>query len=255
MVIVLQLSVIVITKNEAHNIDACLQSVSFADDIIVVDAESTDDTVPKAKKYTYSVFVKPWQGFAAAKQFAVQQTKHPWILWLDADERVLPELAGEIQQVILSNPDYAAFTIARRAYFLGKWIRHSGWYPGRVARLFHKNRAEFNDAVVHEGLNIHGSIGELRNDLLHYTDPNIYHYFSKFNRYTTLASEELAKEEKFFKLSDIIIRPWWQFVRMYFIRFGFLDGMQGLLLALFSSAYVFTKYAKVWERKSIIKSK
>jgi len=252
--IVLPLSVIVITKNESRNIDACLQSVSFAEDIVVVDAESIDDTVLLARKYTKKVFVKPWQGFASAKQFAVQQTKHSWILWLDADERVMPELADEIQRIISANPRHAAFTVARRAYFLGRWIRHSGWYPGRVPRVFHKERAEFNDAPVHEGLMIRGSIGELKNDLLHFTDPNIYHYFSKFNKYTTLASEELAKKGKNFKLTDVFIRPWWQFVRMYIIRLGFLDGMQGLLLALFSSAYVFTKYAKLWERNSITKS-
>jgi (heptosyl)LPS beta-1,4-glucosyltransferase len=248
-----QISVIVIAKNEAHNIEACLESVSFADDIVVVDAESTDSTVRKARKYATSVYVKPWQGFAFAKQFAVQQTKNSWILWLDADERVMPELADEIKKIISNNPKQAAFTVARRAYFLNKWIRHSGWYPGRVARLFHKDRAEFNDAAVHEGLNIHGSIGELRSDLYHFTDPNIYHYFSKFNRYTTLAADELAKKEKKFNLTDVIIRPWWQFVKMYFIRCGFLDGIHGLLLALFSSAYVFTKYAKLWEQNLTIK--
>ncbi|MDP1678169.1 MAG: glycosyltransferase family 2 protein [Bacteroidota bacterium] len=249
-----QLSVIVIVKNEAHNIEACLESVSFADDIVIVDAESIDDTVTLAKKYTDSIFIKSWQGFAAAKQFAVQKTKYPWVLWLDADERVMPELAREIQQILSSNPKYATFTVARRAYFLGRWIHHSGWYPGRVARLFNKEKAEFNNVAVHEGLKVNGNIGELQNDLLHFTDPNIFHYFSKFNRYTTLATEELAKKGKKFKLTDIIIRPWWQFVRMYFIRRGFLDGIQGLLLALFSSAYVFTKYAKLWERNSIIKS-
>lgn len=243
-------SVIIITKNEAHNIDACLASVSFADDIVVVDAESSDDTVLRSKNHTTSVFVKPWLGFATAKQFAVEQTKHQWVLWLDADERVMPELVVEIQNVLSSSPNHAAFTVARRAYFLGRWIRHSGWYPGRVARLFHKEYAEFNDAAVHEGLIIKGSIGELRNDLLHFTDPNIYHYFSKFNRYTTLATDELEKKGKTFKFTDIIIRPWWQFIRMYIIRLGFLDGIQGLLLALFSSAYVFTKYAKLWERNS-----
>ena len=248
------ISVIVITKNEAHNIEACLQSISFADDIVVVDAESIDDTVALARRYTHSVFVKPWKGFAAAKRFAVEQTKHSWVLWLDADERVMPELAAEIQDVISKTPRHAAYTIARRAYFLGKWIRHSGWYPGRVARLFDKKQAELNDASVHEGLKIQGTIGELRNDLLHYTDPNIYHYFSKFNRYTTLASDELATRGKNFKFTDIIIRPWWQFVKMYLFRLGFLDGIQGLLLALFSSAYVFTKYAKLWERKIITKS-
>lgn len=244
----IHLSVIVITKNEADNIEECLRSVSFAGDIVVVDAESSDDTVVKAKKFTKRVFVRPWTGFAAAKQFAVQQTTHDWVLWLDADERVTPELAKELEQIVPSNPQSAAFTVARRAYFLGKWIKHSGWYPGRVARLFHKERAVFNDAAVHEGLETEGETGTLDNDLIHFTDPNIYHYFSKFNRYTTLAAEELEKKGKIFNLTDIILRPWWQFMRMYFFRLGFLDGVQGLLLALFSSAYVFTKYAKRWER-------
>jgi glycosyltransferase involved in cell wall biosynthesis len=244
----LNCSVIVITKNEAHNIDACLSSVSFCDDVIVVDAESVDDTVAIAKKHTQNVHTKRWDGFAAAKQFGLKHAKHSWVLWLDADERVMPELAAEIERIIDSESMEAAFTIARRAYFLGRWIRHSGWYPGRVARLFHKERATFNDAAVHEGLEIKGTIGVLKNDLLHFTDPNLFHYLAKFNRYTTLASGEQWKKGKKFKRSDLIIRPWWQFMKMYILRLGFLDGRQGLLLALFSSAYVFTKYAKLWER-------
>lgn len=241
-------SVIIITKNEAQNIDACLRSVSFCDDVIVVDAESSDATVTIAKTHTQQVFIKRWEGFAAAKQFGLKHAKHSWVLWLDADERVMPELAGEIGRIVASQPAEAAFTVARRAYFLGRWIKHSGWYPGRVARLFHKDRATFNDAAVHEGLEINGTVGSLKNDLLHFTDPNLYHYLAKFNRYTTLASGEQVKKGKKFKRSDLIIRPWWQFMKMYLFRLGFLDGRQGLLLALFSSAYVFTKYAKLWER-------
>lgn len=242
------ISVIVITKNESANIDACLRSAAFSDDIVVVDAESTDDTAVKAQDHGATVIVKPWAGYGAAKQFALEHTKHRWVLWLDADERVMPELAAEIQAVVSASPADAAFTVARRAYFLGRWIRHSGWYPGRVARLFDKQRARFNDAAVHEGLEIDGTVGALQHDLLHYTDPNIYHYLSKFNRYTTLATDGLEKKGKRFSILDLIIRPWWQFVRMYVIRLGFLDGIQGLLLAVLSSAYVFTKYAKLWER-------
>lgn len=245
------LSVIVITKNESQNIAACLESVRWADEIIVVDAESSDETVTIAQQFTQKVFVQPWHGFAAAKQFAVEQTTNEWILWLDADERVLPELATEIQEVVKSNPSHAAFTVARRAYFLGRWIKHSGWYPGRVARLFHKQRASFNSAPVHEGLVINGTVGELRHDLLHFTDPSIYHYFEKYNRYTSLAADELHAKGKHFRPHNVLLRPIWQFIRMYFIRLGFLDGVQGLLLALFSSSYVFTKYAKLWEKESI----
>jgi (heptosyl)LPS beta-1,4-glucosyltransferase len=244
------ISVIIITKNEEYNIYKCLKSIDWADEIIIVDAESKDSTVEIAKKFTDKIYIQPWLGFAAAKQFAVQQTKNDWILWLDADERVMPDLSIEIQDLLKTNSTNAAFTIARRAFFLGKWIKHSGWYPGRVPRLFHKEKAVFNDAAVHEGLDIRGTIGELQHDLLHFTDPNIYHYFSKLNRYTTLASQELKKRNKKFKTLDLFIRPWWQFSKMYFLRRGFLDGVQGLILALLSSAYVFTKYAKLWETKN-----
>lgn len=243
------ISVIVITRNESANIEECLRSASsFSSDIVVVDAESSDDTAAKARNLGARVIVKPWEGYAAAKQFALEQTKHDWVLWLDADERVMPELAREIPAVIAAAPVHAAFTVARRAYFLGRWIRHSGWYPGRVARLFHKQHARFNNAAVHEGLEIDGSVGTLQHDLLHYTDPNLYHYLSKFNRYTTLATEGLVQNGKRSSFADLLIRPWWLFVRMYILRRGFLDGVQGLLLALFSSAYVFTKYAKLRER-------
>lgn len=247
-------SVIVITKNEEHNIDECLESIRWADEIIIVDAESNDKTVEIAKRYTNKIFVQPWMGFAAAKQFAVEQAKNKWIFWLDADERVLAELANEIQKLIPTNPGHAAFTVARRAYFLGRWIKHSGWYPGRVARLFHKERAVFNSAAVHEGLDVHGSVGQLKNDLLHYTDPNIFHYFAKYNRYTTLAADEAFEKKKKSRLADLLIRPIWMFVKMYIVRAGFLDGIQGLLLALFSSSYVFTKYAKLWEKEFVQQS-
>jgi glycosyltransferase involved in cell wall biosynthesis len=245
------ISVIVITKNESGNITACLDTVRWADEIVIVDAESKDDTVERARKFTEKIFIKPWMGFAAAKQFALEQCAGEWILWLDADERVLPDLAEEIRSVANIRTSESAFTVARRAYFLGRWIRHSGWYPGRVARLFQRKKARFNNAAVHEGLDIDGAIGQLRNDIIHYTDPNIYHYFSKYNRYTTLAADELYLKGKRSRISDLLIRPLWQFMRMYFIRRGMLDGIQGLLLALFSSSYVFTKYAKLREKEFV----
>lgn len=245
------ISVIVITKNEERNIEQCLESVRWAEEIIIVDAESDDRTAEIARRYTEKVFTKPWLGFAAAKQFAVEQSGNTWILWLDADERVLPGLAEEIRTMDLQRTECAAFTVARRAYFLGKWIKHSGWYPGRVARLFHKDRARFNSAAVHEGLEVLGKTGNLHNDLLHYTDPNIYHYFGKYNRYTTLAADELFEKKKTAHFTDLMIRPVWLFLKMYVVRLGFLDGIQGLLLALFSSSYVFTKYAKLREKELI----
>jgi glycosyltransferase involved in cell wall biosynthesis len=241
------ISVIIITRNESENIVACLDSVKWSDDIVVVDAESTDATVALARARTSKVFVKKWEGFSAAKSFAVEQTTHEWVLWLDADERVMPELAREIAALRLESAEIDAYTVARRAYFLGRWIRHSGWYPGRVPRLFHKDRVRFTTAAVHEGLEIDGKIADLSSDLLHYTDPNLFHYFEKFNRYTSLAAREAGDRGKRFGMGDLVIRPIWLFVKMYVVKRGFLDGMQGLILALLSSAYVFTKYAKLWE--------
>jgi glycosyltransferase involved in cell wall biosynthesis len=241
------LSVIVITRNEEKNISDCLKTVLQVNDIVVVDAQSKDRTVEIARQYTPSVFVEPWMGFAEAKTFATTKTKHEWILWLDADERATPELMHEIEFLLRETPEFHAYTVARRAYFLGRWIKHSGWYPGRVPRLFHKQYARFNNAAVHEGLELDGTPGSLTNDLLHFTDPNLYHYMAKLNRYTSLAAEDLAKRGKRHSLIDVLVRPPWMFVKMYIVRRGFLDGMQGLVLALLSSLYVFTKYVKLWD--------
>ena len=130
-----------------------------------------------------------------------------------------------------------AYSVARRAFFLGKWIRHCGWYPGRVPRLFQKEYASFSSSAVHEGLEVRGSVGELQNDLLHFTDPNLFHYFSKFNRYTSLASGDLLRAGRGFRISDLLLHPPWLFFKMYILRLGFLDGIPGLILALLSSAY------------------
>ena len=241
------ISVIVITRNEERNIVACLESVKWANDIVIVDAESKDATVALARQFTSKIFIEPWKSFSDAKQFAVSHSRHQWVLWLDADERVTLELAAEIQSLFESSPTQAAYSVARRAYFLGRWIKHSGWYPGRVPRLFRKDRASFSPAAVHEGLNVQGAVGELRCDLLHFTDPNLYHYLAKFNCYTTLASKESFDARKRFRRIDLLVRPPWLFVKMYVLHLGFLDGVPGLLLALLSSAYVFTKYAKLWE--------
>ena len=240
-------SVIVITRNEEGNIAECLESVRWADEVVLVDAKSSDRTVEIARRYTERIFIEQWKGFAEAKTFAVAHARNDWILWLDADERVTPELAGEVTRLMQTPPPVAAFSMARRAYFLGRWIRHSGWYPGRVVRLFRKDRAAFSSAAVHEGLEVQGEVGNCGNDLLHFTDPNLFHYMAKFNRYTTLASGELFKSGVRFRAIDLIVRPPWLFFKMYFLRLGYLDGMPGLLLALLSSAYVFSKYAKLWE--------
>jgi glycosyltransferase involved in cell wall biosynthesis len=247
------LSVIVITRNEERNITECLESVSWANEIIVVDSQSNDQTVELARRFTQKVFVAEWKGYGEAKNFALMHVTNEWVLWLDADERVPFELAQEIQH-ILSHPvnEYAGYEIARRAFFLGRWIRHCGWYPGYVMRLFKKSSGTFSTSRVHEGVRIDGTIGRLKNDLLHYTDTTLFHYFEKFNRYTSLAADDVWQVRRTFSLYDVLVRPPFLFFKMYVLRLGLLDGMHGFILSLLSAAYVFVKYAKVWERSKAI---
>jgi glycosyltransferase involved in cell wall biosynthesis len=243
------LTVITLTLNEEHNISACLESARWADEMIVVDSGSVDRTVDVAKSFTSNVFTITWEGYGAARNYALQRASGDWILWLDADERVTPELAAEIKKILVDDPhDVNGYAIARRAYFLGRWIRHSGWYPGRVVRLFRRGQARFSENRVHEQLHIDGQVRATAHDIIHLTDPDLQHYLAKSNKYTSLAAEDMFAAGRKFRLADLLIRPPFQFVKMYVLRGGVLDGLEGLILAVLSSAYVFTKYAKLWER-------
>ncbi len=241
------LSVILITFNEEINIDECLTSVEWADEIVVVDSKSTDRTAEIAKRFTDKVIITDWYGYAENKRIALSNTSHEWILWLDADERVLPELRDEIRAILQQNPQQNGFEVKRKAFFLGKWIKHCGWYPGYVLRLFRKSTASFSQNRVHEGVHVRGSIGRTNHALLHYTDRVLDHYLEKFNRYTTLAAEELAQKKKKTSVWAMIFRSIHTFVKMYFLKLGVLDGPKGLMLCLLSSGYVMCKYAKLLE--------
>ncbi len=250
---IIKLSSIIIAKDEENNIARCIESqLNCVDEIIVlVDNSTRDKTFEIAKSYQkVKCELVLWMGYAKTKQYAVSLTTNNWILWIDADEVLTSELSDELNTLKNSNLNSSAYSIPRIANFLGRWIKHSGWYPGRVTRLFNKNNATFSENHVHEELIINGNVGQLRNDILHYTDPSIKHYFKKFNAYTSLAAEELNKTGKQFKLTDILLRPFFIFIKMYIIKFGYLDGLQGFMLAVFSSAYVFTKYCKFWELKN-----
>ena len=241
-------SVIIITRNEERNIVDCLESVSWADEIVVIDSHSTDKTVELAHRYTKGVYSVDWKGYAAAKIFALQHVVNDWVFWIDADERVPRELGDEIQRRVQEKQSpVVAYEVARQAYFLGKRIKHCGWYPGYVVRLFKKSQVSFAESRVHEHLDVKGPVGRLENDLLHYTDDTLYHYFSKFNRYTTLAAKDLIQSGKQYSLYDILVRPPFLFFKMYILRRGFLDGMHGLILSLASAGYVFCKYVKLWD--------
>jgi glycosyltransferase involved in cell wall biosynthesis len=243
-----RLTVVTLTLNEERNIEACLEGVRWADQIIVVDSGSTDRTVDLARRFTQEVLSVSWKGYGHARNLALQHAAGDWVLWLDADERVPPELSAEIREIIHNREAaYDGYEVARRAYFLGKWIRHAGWYPARVTRLFRLGSAHFSETRVHERLLFTGSVGRLHHDLLHYTDDGLEQYFMKFNRYTTLAAQDMHAAGKRAGLLDLLARPPFMFMKMYVARLGFLDGLHGFLLSCLSSGYVFVKYAKLWE--------
>jgi glycosyltransferase involved in cell wall biosynthesis len=248
----MKLSSIIIARDEEVNIKRCLQSLQEAVEevVVIIDSRTSDNTVDVAKSFPNVICeIVEWRGYAQTKTYALSKTSNDWILWIDADEEVTNDLNEELRSFKTKTPEYNAYELARRAFFLGKWIKHSGWYPSCVTRLFNKKHCSFNNLEVHEHLKVEGEVGKLKNDLNHYTDPTIEHYFSKFNIYTSLAAKELATKGKRAKISDIIIRPAFLFLKMYIFRLGFLDGIHGIILAIFSSAYVFTKYCKLWELK------
>ncbi len=249
----IKISSIIIAKNEEKNISRCIESqLDCIDEIIVlVDEESIDKTLEISNSYSGVKAKKvKWEGYSKTKQNGVDSASYDWIFWIDADEALTTELKNEIIELKNKPPKYDLYSVPRKAFFLGRWIRHSGWYPGRVNRLFNKNKVKFSSHDVHEQLEYKGKIGSLKNDLKHYTDPNIEHYFEKYNCYTSLAANELFTKGKDFTIFDILLRPLVIFIKMYILKLGFLDGIQGFILAVFSSSYVFTKYCKLWEFKN-----
>ncbi len=250
-----RITAIVITFNEARNIRACLGSLRWADEVVVVDAGSTDGTAEIAREFTPKVFVREWEGYGQARNFALEHSTSDWVLVVDADERVPEPLADELRSAAGEGEGApGVYELARRAFFLGRWIRHSGWYPGFVARFFRRGEARYDEAMVHERLTFSGRKGRLRVPLDHYTDDTLFHYLGKFNRYTSLAATELRTGGRRFSVWQLIGKPPVLFLRMYILRLGFMDGVHGLILALLSASYVFVKYAKLAELQSGDKS-
>jgi glycosyltransferase involved in cell wall biosynthesis len=240
-----RLSVVIITRNEETNLPRCLESVRFADEIVVVDSQSTDRTVEIAGQFNARVFTIDWAGFGRAKQYAVDQAGGDWVLSIDADEQLSPGLAVEIQEIVRSQHAQSAYEMPRLTNFLGRWIRHCGWYPDRVVRLFRRREGRFTDVTVHESIQVTGAIGRCQHDLYHYSYPTLEVYFEKFNRYTTEGAKQAADRGERARLTDLTIRPFVAFIKHYISRAGFLDGIEGLMISTLSSCAVFVKYAKL----------
>lgn len=246
-----KISCIIITRNEARNIRRCLESISWAGEIVVVDSGSTDETKKIASEFTDKIFDLKWEGFGPAKEFARNQATGDWVLSVDADEKVSEMLREEILRTIGSENPLDGYLIPRRSNFLGKWIRYGGWYPDLVLRLFRKEKGEFTGKLVHEKVMVSGPTGRLTNDLLHYTDPDFEHYLKKLNRYTSLDAHQLLEAGRESGLADITLRPPILFFKMFILKAGFLDGINGFILAAASAFHVFSKYVKLWHlRKS-----
>jgi (heptosyl)LPS beta-1,4-glucosyltransferase len=240
---------VVITKNEEANIQDCLNSVQWADELIVVDAESCDKTVELARACGAKVTVRPWPGFGLQKNFGMEQASSDWILILDADERVTEELRAEVRICIerWRTGASVAYRIPRRNFFYGAWVRGGGVYPDYQVRLFRRGFAQYNDVAVHENLIVHGEIGTLAGHLDHYTERRIQDHFKKFGLYTTLAAQEKAKTVRLVGWSDLIFRPLVVWLKTYVLKRGYHDGVRGLIVCVFASMYTFVKYAKLWD--------
>lgn len=246
----MKITATVITLNEEHNIAAALESLSWADEIIVVDSESTDGTVEIARRFTDRLFVRAWPGYSAQKNFAAEQASNDWIFSLDADERVSPELTKRILE-LKSNTELksAGFAMPRRTFYLGRWIKHSGWQPDLKVRLYDRRRARWRGDFVHESLEINGRVERLDGSLLHYTVRDASEHHLRMDRYTTLAAEELYTRGKRASVASLFFSPALVFLRSYLFKLGFLDGVPGLSIARFAAHYEFLKNLKLWEKR------
>ncbi len=239
-----RISVIVIAGMEEHNIAECLESVRWADEIIVVNSESKDRTVVIAKQFTDRVFVRKWEGYASQKNFSLQQAKNEWVLSLDADERVSPELREEISSLDFSKAD--GFYIPRRNYFLGKVIRSCGWSPDYQLRLFRKSKTNVTDRKVHEGFTIAGKKDYLKNELIHYTHDSITNTLKKIEEYSTLEAEEKVNRIRM-NGPKMFFKPLWAFIQHFVMRRGFTDGAHGLMVSIIHAMTKTQVYMKIWE--------
>jgi glycosyltransferase involved in cell wall biosynthesis len=269
------LSAIVICKNEEKNIGRCLASLAFANEVILLDSGSTDNTLTIARTFPNVHIVEAsWQGYVKNKELAISHTKNSWVLWLDADEEAPAELAQEWSKWA-QTPKSAApgeptlqtiggflhtvggFRMARRTFFLNHWVRHGGWYPGWIIRLFHKDRAKFSPAFLHESIGVDQGFATvtLKSEILHYSYTSLYQYFDKMNQYGQLGAEEVLRKKKNFFFLQILFQPLWTFFRFYVLKLGFLDGPVGLIVCMGAGFSNFIKYVNVYYLRKCGKTK
>ena len=239
-----RLSVIIIAKNESENIADCIKSANFADEVVVLDSGSSDNTNAIAKKLGAKVFNKPWKGYGQHKNLAIQLAKHEWIFSLDADERITPALKKEIIKTI-NQSHLNVYDVPRRSLFVSRFINYSGWQPDRTKRLFKKGSARFSEHQVHEHLITQHEIGHLTEPLIHYSYRDFETVLKKINVYSSLGASDLKNRGKKGSLKKALFHAFWAFIRTYFLRLGFLDGREGLMLAISIAEGTYYRYIKL----------
>lgn len=236
-----------IVRNEAAHVEAALDSVRWADEILVIDSESTDGTPDLARRVTDRVYVRPWPGYSAQKNLAAELASNDWILSLDADERVTPALADEIRTTLSSEPKARGFRMPRVTRHLGRWIRSTDWYPDYQLRLYDRRTGRWNGRAVHESVAVSGPVARLHAELEHHAYRDLAHHLETIQRYTTLSAEELHAAGRRVSALALLAHPPLAFLRNYVLRGGVRDGAPGLVISVMNSYYVFLKHAKLWE--------
>lgn len=244
----MEISAVIITFNEEKRLEPALRSLAgIVSEIIVVDSQSTDDTVKIAKKNGARVFERPWTNFADQKNYGIRQASFPWILSLDADERLSPGLREEILSLKAVEPGCAGYSVCRRVFYLGRWIRHSGWYPDRRVRLFRRDRARWEGEFVHESLAVDGKIEKLAGAVHHFTYNGIADHVARINRFSDLGAQKLYAKRKKCRLYHLFCLPLGRFLKSYVVKLGVLDGFPGIVISVLNGYSIFIRYAKLRE--------
>ncbi len=244
-----KLTALIPTGNEEHNIDAVIKSVAFADEVLIVDSYSTDSTIEIAQTHDINLIQREYGNSASQKNWAIPQAKHEWILLVDADERVSPELQKEILKIIEEDGETDAYWIYRQNYFMGRKMNYSGWQGDKVIRLFRKSNCKYEDKHVHAEIIVEGKTGYLKNKLAHYTYKDLGHLLYKADRYTTWGAYDRVEKTKRVTAFHLLIKPMFTFVKKYFFQLGILDGKVGFILAAHSGYYIFLRSLKMWRIK------
>ncbi|MBN1255767.1 MAG: glycosyltransferase family 2 protein [Deltaproteobacteria bacterium] len=244
-----KISVYVLTFNNERTIERCLESIRWADELVIVDSYSTDDTLDRCRRFTNQVYQRKWTNHQDQYQYAADLTANRWVMFVDADEEIPPALAQEIQEELkIKDGQWDGYIVHRHTYYLGRWIQHGGWYPDYEIRLYDRNKGKWAGGL-HAKVTVDGRIKTLQNRYHHYTYRDISDQIQTIDRYSQIASEDMLREGKNFSLINMLLNPPFRFIKEYIFKRGFLDGIPGLIIIVSTMFYVFIKHAKLWERQ------